>query len=57
MGKWLVIRFDFNEDDMQFRRGECMEFNSDEELMNFIKSVMSNAGIKHLWQITKIKEE
>ena len=57
MGKWLVIRFDFNEDDMQFRRGGCIEFNSDEELMNFIKSVMSNAGITHLWQITKIKEE
>jgi len=51
---WLVVRFDFNEDDMQFRRGGCMEFRNDEELMNFIREVMSGAGAKHLWQITRV---
>jgi len=54
--KWLVIRFDFDENDMQFKRGGCMTFNSDKELLKFIKEVMVYAGRKYMWQITKTIE-
>jgi len=41
---------------MQFRRAGCIEISNDEELIKFIKEVMAKSGIKHLWQITKTKE-
>jgi len=53
---WLVIRFDFDEADMQFRKAGCIEIDSDEKLIKFIEEVMAKSGVKHLWQITKTKE-
>jgi len=54
--RWLVVRWDFDENELQFRKNGHMEFKSDEELLKFIKEVMSQAGVKVLWQITRIKE-
>lgn len=53
---WLVIKWEFDERELQFRKNGYMEFASDEELMKFIREVMAKSGIKVLWQITKTKK-
>jgi len=50
---WLVERLKFNNNIKQYEFDGTYVFNSDEELMNFIKNVMVYAGRDYLWRITK----
>ena len=51
---WLVERLRFDETIRQFKPDDYREFKNDEELLKFIKEVMSGAGLDYLWRITKV---
>jgi len=54
---WLVERLRFNKRVRQYEFDKTYTFDSDDELLNFIKSVMIYGGLDYLWRITKTEEE
>jgi len=50
---WIVIKWEFDENELQFRKKGYATFKTDEALLNFIKEIVAQSGYKCLWQITK----
>jgi len=51
---WLVERLKFNSTIRQYEFDATYTFETDEELLTFINTVMVYTGLDALWRITKV---